>query len=104
MPNNDNLNDTIQQNINTNASQQTAYFSTLDLKYAHNQIKFDPKTCRPCKFNIVSGDGKGTYRFITGLYGLTDMSAAFQKLMDYTFFGLDNTPCFLDDIIVVSCG
>ena len=30
------------------------------------------------------------------------MPAAFQKVMDYTLFGLDNTHCFLDDIIVVS--
>ena len=32
MPNIDNLIDTIQQNPNTNASDETAYFSTLDLK------------------------------------------------------------------------
>ena len=31
MPNIDNLIDTIQQNLNTNASQETAYFSALDL-------------------------------------------------------------------------
>ena len=30
----DNLFDTIQQNLNANASQDTAYFSTLDPKYA----------------------------------------------------------------------
>ena len=30
------------------------------------------------------------------------MPAAFQKLMDYTLVGLDITPCFLDDIIIVS--
>ena len=32
MPNIDNLIDTIQQNLNANASRETAYFSTLDLK------------------------------------------------------------------------
>ena len=31
MPNIDNLIDTIQQNLNTSASQETAYYSTLDL-------------------------------------------------------------------------
>ena len=31
MPNIDNLIDTIQQNLNTNASLETTYFSTLDL-------------------------------------------------------------------------
>ena len=57
-----------------------------------------------CKFNVVSGEGIGTYRFVTGFYRLTDMPAAFQKLMDYTLVGLDNTHCFLDEIIIVSRG
>ena len=34
MPMIDNLIDTISQNLNTNASHETAYFATLDLKYA----------------------------------------------------------------------
>ena len=44
MPNIDNLIDTIQQNLNTDASPETAYFSTLDLKYAYSQLNLDPKT------------------------------------------------------------
>ena len=104
MPNFDNLIDTIQQNLNTSASQETAYYSTLDLKYAYSQLKLDPETAQCCNFNIISGERTGTYRFITGFYGLTDMPAAFQKVMDYTLFGLQNTYCFLDDIIVVSRG
>ena len=104
MPNIDKLINTIQQNLNTSASQETAYFSTLDLKYAYSQLKLDPETTRHCNFNIISGERTGTYRFITGFYGLTDMPTAFQKVMDYTFVGLQNTYCFLDDIIVVSRG
>ena len=104
MPNIDNLIDTIQQNLNTSASQETAYHSTLDLKYAYSQLKLDPETAQHCNFNIVSGEKTGTYRFITGFYGLTDMPAAFQKVMDYTLVGLQNTYCFLDDFIVVSRG
>ena len=104
MPNIDNLIDTIQQNLNSNASQETAYFSTLDLKYAYSQLNLDPETARHCNFNIISGEGTGTYRFITGFYGLTDMPAAFQKVMDYTLVGLKSTHCFLDDIIIVSRG
>ena len=84
MPNIDNLIDTIQQNLNASASQETAYFSTLDLTYAHSQLKLDPETARHCNFNIISDERTGTYRFITGFYGLTDMPAAFQKVMDYT--------------------
>ena len=104
MPNTDNLIDTIQQNLNTSTSQETAYFSTLDLKYAYSQLNLDGETARHCNFNIISGEGTGTYGFITGFYGLTDMPAAFQKVMDYTLVGLQNTYCFLDDIIVVSRG
>ena len=104
MPNIDNLIDTIQQNLNTTASQETAYFSTLDLKYAYSQLNLDPETARHCNFIIISGQGTGTYRFITGFYGLPDRPAAFQKVMDYTLVGLQNTYCFLDDIIVVTRG
>ena len=32
------------------------------------------------------------------------MPAEFQKAMDYTLVGLQNTYCFLDDIIIVSMG
>ena len=46
----------------------------------------------------------GTYRFQTRFFGLTDMPAEFQKAMDYTLFGLQNTYCFLDDILIVSKG
>ena len=46
----------------------------------------------------------GTYRFKTGFYGLTDMPAELQKAIDCTLAGLDNTFCFLDDILIVSRG
>ena len=38
MPNIDNLIDTKQKNLNTNASKYTACFSTLVLKYAYSQL------------------------------------------------------------------
>ena len=66
MPNIDNLIDTIQQNLNTNASHEAAYFSTLDLKYAYSQLNLDPETARHCNFIIIGSEGTGTYRFITG--------------------------------------
>ena len=79
MPNIDNLIDTIQQSFNTTASQESAYFSNLDLKYAYSQLNLDPETARHCNFNIISSEGTDTYRFITGFYGLTDMPAASKK-------------------------
>ena len=45
-----------------------------------------------------------TYRCKTGFYGLTDMPAEIQKAIDCTLAGLDNTFCFLDDILIVSRG
>ena len=53
LPNIDNLIDTIQQNINTTASQETAYFSTLDLKYAYSQLNLDPETARYCNLLLL---------------------------------------------------
>ena len=104
MPNIDSLIDLISQHINDSNHGDNVYFSTIDLKYAYSQLNLHPDTARHCNFNINCGDATGTHRFKTGLYGLTDMSAEFQKAMDYTLVGLSNTYCFLDDIIVVSKG
>ena len=86
------------------ASQNTTYFSTIDLRYAYSQLNLDANTANHCNFNIISGDMTGIYRFQTRFYGLTDMPAEFQKAMDYTLIGLQNTYCFLDDILIVSKG
>ena len=66
MPKIDNLIDTIQQILNTNASHETPYFLTLRLKYAYSQLNLNEETARHCNFNIFSGKGTGTYRFIIG--------------------------------------
>ena len=100
----DNLIDTIQQNLNSNTSHKTAYFSIPDLKYAYSQLNLDREIARHCNFNIVSSESTGTDRFITGFYGLSDMPAAFKKVMTYTLVGLDETNFFLDDCITVSRG
>ena len=102
MPNIDTLIESISQQISAPASQNTTYFSTLDLKYAYSQLNLDTNTANHCNFNIISGDMTGTYRFQTGFYGLTDMPAEFQKAMEYTSIGLKNTYCFLDDILIAS--
>ena len=57
-------------------------------------------TAKHYNFNIICGESTGIYRFKTCFYGLTDMPA--EKAMDYTLVGLQNTYCFLDDIIIVS--
>ena len=103
MPNIDSLIQTISQTLST-VPQETAYFRTLDLQYAYSQFSLHSDTARHCNFNLVSGDMNGTYRFKTGFYCLTDMPAEFQKPIDCTPAGLDNTFCFLDDILIVSRG
>ena len=82
----------------------TLYFTVLDLKYAYSQLKLAADTAKQCNFNIVGGNATGTYRFLTGFYGLADMPAEFQKAMDRTINHAKNTFCFLDDILVVSKG
>ena len=103
MPNIDSLIQTISQTLST-APQETAYFTTLDLQYAYSQLKLHSDTARHCNFNIFSGDMTGTYRFNAGFYGRTDMPAEIQKAMDCTLAGLDNTFCFLNEILIVSRG
>ena len=107
MPNIDTLIESISQQISAPASQNTTYFSTIDLKYAYSRLNLDANTANHCSFNIISGDMTGTYRFQTGFYGLTDMPAEFEKAMDYTLIGLigsQKTYRFLDDILIVSKG
>ena len=104
MPNIEMLIDTISQHLTNTQNGQQAIFITLDLKYAYCQLKLHHDTAKHCNFNIIFGESTGTYRFKTCFYRLTDMPAEFQKAMDYTLIGLQNTYCLLDDIIIVSTG
>ena len=103
MPKIDSLIQSISQTLSA-APQEKAYFTTLDLQYAYSQLNLHSDAARHCNFNLVSGDMTGTYHFKTGFYGLTDMPAEFQKPIDCTLAGLNNTFCFLGDIIIVSRG
>ena len=57
----------------------TIYFSKIDLKYAYRQVPLHADTQKHCNFDIVGGNATGTYKFINGFFGLTDMPATFQK-------------------------
>ena len=103
MPNLDELIDGVSQIVTKNKN-GTLYFTVLDLKYAYSQLKLAADTAKQCNFNIVGGKATGTYRFLTGFYGLADMPAEFQKAMDRTINHAKNTFCFLDDILIVSKG
>ena len=76
MPNVDELIDVVSQII-TATSEGSLYFTVLDLKYAYSQIRLTAETAKQCNFNNVGGQATGTYRFVTGFYGLADMPAEF---------------------------
>ena len=80
------------------------WFSKIDLKYAYSQIPLDNSIAEHCNFNILGGKATGTYRFINGFYGLTDMPATFQKTIDKTLEGCKNYFAFLDDILIATKG
>ena len=80
----------------------TFWFSKKDLKYAYRQKTLDNTIAKHCNFSILGGKTTGTYRFLNGFYGLTDMPATFQKIIDKTL----KSPkfAFLDDILVITKG
>ena len=76
----DHLTDSLGMQIASNKNKEGPWwFSRIDLKYAYRQIPLDNSIAEHCKFNILGGKATGTYRFINGFYGLTDMPAKFQK-------------------------
>ena len=82
----------------------TYWFSKIELKYAYSQIPIDESIAKHCNFSILGGRATGTYRFINGFYGLTDMPATFQKTIDKTLEGMNSKFAFLDDILVITKG
>ena len=101
----DHLMDKISMKISELKTQEgKLYFSKIDQKYAYSQLPLHPETQKHCNFNILGGNATGTYKFLNGFYGLTDLPTTFQKMMDTTLDGLDSTNVFLDDIIVITKG
>ena len=82
----------------------TFWFSKIDLKYAYSQIPLDNSIAKHCNFSILGGKATGTYKFLNGFYGLTDMPATFQKTIDETLEGITSKFAFLDDILVITKG
>ena len=80
------------------------FFSKIDLKYAYSQIPLDENIKKHCNFNILGGKATGTYRFINGFYGLTDMPATFQKTIDKTLHDINSKLAYLDDILIITKG
>ena len=86
--------------IKSDTKEQTL-FSSVYLRYAYSQIRFDKKTREQCNFSHIGGNATGTYQFQTGFYGLTDMPAEFQKAIDLT---INQLYAYLDDILIITKG
>ena len=102
MPNLENLMDMVAEKIDGKEGQ--VFYSSVDMKYAYGQIPLDESTAKHCNFQIIGGKSTGTYRFVTGHYGLTIMPTEFQKVMDLTLVNMDSTFVYIDDILNVTKG
>ena len=79
-------------------------YSSVDLKYAYEQVPLDESTAKHCNFQIIGGKSTSTYKFVTGHYGLTIMPTKFLKVMDLTFVNMDCTFVYIDDVLIVTKG
>ena len=102
MPNLENLIDMIAEKLDKEEGE--AWYSSVDMTYAYGQIPLHELTKKHCNFQIVGGKSTGTYRFITGYYGLTVMPSEFQKLMDLTLASINSVFVYIDDILIVTKG
>ena len=76
------------------------FFSKTDLKDTHSQTSLHPSIQKRCNF----GKSAGTYRFINGFYGLSDMPATFEKTIEKTLENIPNKFNFLVDILIITRG
>ena len=80
MSNLDNLLDLVAEKLDTEEGE--AWFSLVDMTYAYDQVLLHQLTAKHCNFQIIGGKSTGTYRFITGFYGLSVMPREFQTSRD----------------------
>ena len=52
----------------------------VDLTYAYSPVSLHRSTAKQCMFQIIGIEPTGTYRFITGFYGLSDMQIFLFKV------------------------
>ncbi len=103
MPTIDNLMDRL-ADIICCERRDTVWLTGLDLRYAYGQLLLHLKTSRQCNFSLVGGAATGTYRFLTGFYGLADMPTEFQQAIDRALTGVRSAHAFIDDILICTKG
>ena len=102
MPNLDNLLDMVAEKLDNEEGE--AWYSSVDMTYAYGQIPLHLLSAKHCNFQIIGGESTGTYRFVTGFYGLTVMPTEFQKVMDLLLAKFREVFVFIDDILIVTKG
>ena len=86
MPNLEHLVDLVAEQ-HDRKEQEKALYTSLEMRYA----SLEEETAKHCNFQIIGGKATGTYRSVTGIYGLTITPTEFQKAMDKELANLQNT-------------
>ena len=81
-----------------------AWFSSVDMTYAYGQVPLHISTAKHCNFQIVGAESTGTYRFVSGFYGLSVMPTEIQKVMDLLLAKFREVFVFIDDLLLVTKG
>ena len=102
MPNVENLLDMVAEKLDVETGE--AWFSSVDMTYAYGQVPLHISTAKHCNFQIFGGESTGTYRFVSGFYGLSVMPTEFQKVMDLLLAKFREVFLFIDDILIVTKG
>ena len=74
------------------------------MRCAYSQIPLDKSIREQCNFSLIGSNARGTYKFQTGFYGLTDLPAELQKAIELTRTIYSNPYAYLDDILIVTKG
>ena len=103
MPNIHELIDNIALQLSSKESGEVC-FSSLDLKNAYSQLQLCTYTSKECNFSILGGETTGTYRFLTGFYGLRDTPNEIQRVMDSFLKDIPFTNFYIERILIASKG
>lgn len=74
------------------------YLTSLDLASGYWQVSLDPETSHKTAFTTH----QGLFEFVRMPFGLCNVLATFQRLMQRVLAGLDWCFVYLDDILIVS--
>ena len=58
------------------------WFSLVETTYAYGQVPLHLIIAKHCNFQTIGGESTGTYKFVTGFYGLSVTLTEIQKGMD----------------------